>query len=64
MEQNDKFNLVEYHFRSRHDVVVSYKGPFDKNAMNLIGNYIRGVISMNPRASKGSVPVTTSLLPT
>jgi len=52
MEQNEKFNLVEYYYRSRHDVIVSYKGPFDKNAMNLIGNYIRGIISMNPRASK------------
>ena len=52
MEQNNKFNLVDYHFRSKHDVIVSYKGPFDKNAMSLIGNYIRGIISMNPRASK------------
>ena len=52
MEQNDKFNLVDYHFRSQDDVIVSYKGPFDKNAMNLIGNYIRGIISLNPKASK------------
>jgi len=52
MEQNNKFNLVDYHFRSKHDVIVSYKGPFDKNAMGLIGNYIRGIISLNPRASK------------
>jgi hypothetical protein len=52
MEQNDKFNLVDYHFRSDKEVIVSYKGPFDKNAMNLIGNHIRGIISMNPRASK------------
>ena len=52
MEKNNNFNLVDYHFRSRHDVIVSYKGPFDKNAMGLIGNYIRGIISMNPRASK------------
>ena len=52
MEQIDKFNLVEYYFRSKHNVIVSYKGPFDKNAMILMGNYIRGIISMNPLASK------------
>ena len=52
MEQNNKFNLVDYHFRSQQEVVVSYKGPFDKGAMNMIGNYIRGLISMNPQASK------------
>ena len=52
MEQNDKFNLVDYHFRSQHEVVVSYKGPFDKSAMEMIGSYIRGLISMNPQASK------------
>ena len=52
MEQNDKFNLVEYYFRSEHNVIVSYKGPFDKNAMSLIGNYIRGIISINPQGSK------------
>jgi hypothetical protein len=33
-------------------VIVSYKGPFDKDAMAMIGNYIRGLISMNPQASK------------
>ncbi|MCP3928593.1 MAG: hypothetical protein GY705_05770 [Bacteroidetes bacterium] len=52
MERNDKFNLVEYHYRSEHDVIISYKGPFDKNAMGLMGNYIRGILSMNPQASK------------
>ena len=52
MALNEKFNLVEYYYRSKHNVIVSYKGPFDKNAMNLIGNYIRGIISMNPLASK------------
>jgi hypothetical protein len=52
MEKNNKFNLVDYHFRSQQEVVVSYKGPFDKDAMAMIGNYIRGLISMNPRASK------------
>jgi hypothetical protein len=52
MEQSDQFNLVDYYFRSNHNVIVSYKGPFDRNALNLIGNYIRGIISMNPQASK------------
>ena len=52
MAQTEKFNLVDYYYRSKHDVIVSYKGPFDKNALNLIGNYIRSIISMNPRASK------------
>jgi len=52
MEKSDKFNLVEYHFRSKHDIVISYKGPFDKNAMSLIGNYIRGIFSKDQRASK------------
>ncbi len=47
-----RFNLVEYYFRSKHNVIVSYKGPFDKNALNLIGNYIRGILSMNLQASK------------
>ncbi len=52
MGQDETFNLVEYYFRSQHNVIVSYKGPFDKNAMKLIGNYIRDIISMNPQGSK------------
>jgi hypothetical protein len=52
MEHSEKFNLVEYHYRSKHDVIISYKGPFDKDAMRLMGNYVRGIFKKNPLASK------------
>jgi hypothetical protein len=52
MENNEKFNIVEYHYRSKHDVIISYKGPFEKSAMGLVGNYIRDFYKKNPQASK------------
>lgn len=47
-----RFSLYEYHSMFSEDIQMSYKGPFDKHILSLIGNYIKIIISNNPKASK------------
>lgn len=52
MKEFEKFNLFEYYYRSKHDVLVSYKGPFDKQVLTAVGNYIKKIMETNPKVSK------------
>ncbi|PID89569.1 MAG: hypothetical protein CSA05_01545 [Bacteroidia bacterium] len=52
MKNFEKFNLFEYYYRSEHDILVSYKGPFDKHVLTAVGNYIKKVMETNPKVSK------------
>ncbi len=52
MDNLEKFDLFEYHYRSKHEVLISYKGPFDKEVLTVIGSYIKIILGKNPMASK------------
>ena len=52
MERKKKFNLYAFHSMFDEDILISYKGPFDKNILSYIGNYIRVIIQKHPKVSK------------
>ncbi len=43
----ENFDLVDYHYRSPHDILVSYKGPFDPHVLSFIGSYIKDLIDQS-----------------
>ena len=50
MKERRPFSLVDYHCHAGENVLISYKGPIDKVVLNIMGNYIRKLISMHPGA--------------
>ncbi len=50
MKDRKPFSLVDYHCHAGENVLISYKGPIDKVVLNIMGNYIRKLISMHPGA--------------
>jgi hypothetical protein len=52
MEKRKRFNLFAFHSMFDEDILISYKGPFDKNILSYIGNYIRVIIQKDPKLSK------------
>lgn len=52
MEKTKRFNLIEYLRIFNKDVILSYKGPFDKDILAVLGHYINQLIAKNPRISK------------
>lgn len=51
MEQ-EKFSLYNYHNTFDKDILISFKGPFDKHILAIIGNYIEVMLGKNPKAGK------------
>ncbi len=47
-----KIDLFEFHNTFDQHIQVSYKGPFDRNILADLGNYIKIIIGKNPKASK------------
>ncbi len=52
VEKKQEFNLFDYYSLFNEDIVLSYKGPFDKKSLSVFGGYIRTLISHNQRISK------------
>jgi hypothetical protein len=51
-ERKKKINLYGFHSLFEENILISYKGPFDKNILSYIGNYLRVIISKNSKISK------------
>ncbi len=47
-----RVELFEYHFKSKHDLLISYKGPFDKLAIGNMSTYIREMLNFNEKIGK------------
>jgi len=45
MKERRPFSLVDYHCHAGENILISYKGPIDKVVLNIMGNYIRKLIS-------------------
>jgi len=52
MEHGKDFNLFEYNDLFSKEIQISYKGPFDKHVLSVIGNYIQIIIAKNSTISK------------
>ena len=52
MDKSLTFSLFDYYFRSKEDILLSYKGPFESQVLTAIGNYINAVVGKNKRVSK------------
>jgi hypothetical protein len=50
-KKNKTFDLYEYNTRFSKDIQVSYKGPFDKHVLAVLGQYLRDVVGKNPQVS-------------
>jgi len=50
--RSGKFRLIDYHYPANYNVLVSYKGPFDKNVLNMLGENIREIIVPNSITGK------------
>jgi len=48
----EKFSLYNYHNTFDKDILISFKGPFDKHILAIIGNYIEVMLGKNPKAGK------------
>ncbi len=48
----DDFDLFDYHYRAKDDILLSYKGPFSQNVLNILGTYIKVILSKNPKQSQ------------
>jgi hypothetical protein len=48
----DDFNLFDYHYRAKDDILLSYKGPFSQNVLNILGTYIKVILAKNPKQSQ------------
>lgn len=51
-QYNTRTNLYDFYKMFDQDILVSYKGPFDKHILAVIGNYIEVIIKGNPNASR------------
>lgn len=51
-QYNTKTNLYDFYRMFDQDILVSYKGPFDKHILAVIGNYIEVIIKGNPNVSR------------
>ncbi len=47
-----RMNLLEYHNIFDNEVMLSYKGPFDKTILSVIGNYIESLVKENKQVSR------------
>jgi hypothetical protein len=45
MNTAEGFNLFDYHFRSPHNILLSYKGPFENTVINMMVESIRDILS-------------------
>jgi hypothetical protein len=48
----DKFNLYDYHFRSKQNILLSYKGPVNKHVLSIMSSYIKDLLSYHEKISK------------
>lgn len=48
----ENFDFYKYHFRSDDNVLISYKGPFEKEVLSVIGEYIKVVIGREHKVGK------------
>lgn len=47
-----RLSLYEYHYSMSKDIQISYKGPFDKYILHIIGTYIKQAIRDDEAVSK------------
>lgn len=47
-----KFDLFEFHQMFTEDILILYKGPFDKHILSVFNNYIEGIVVKYPHISK------------
>ncbi len=47
-----KFNLFDFHNTFDKHIQVSYRGPFDKTILSVMGKYIEVILVSNPKVSK------------
>ena len=52
MDNSTDFNLFEYNDLFSKEIQISYKGPFDKHVLSVIGNYIKVIVGKNAVVSK------------
>jgi hypothetical protein len=52
IEQFHRFNLYEHHFSTKYRILLSYKGPFDRDYLKVIGKYIKQILDKDPRMGK------------
>ena len=52
MEDAETFDLFDYHYKSNHEILLSYKGPFRKDVISIIAEYIKVIIGKKPNLGK------------
>lgn len=52
MNDGVKFNLFEFHKMFDKDILMLYKGPFEKHILSVFTNYIDGILIKYPHLSK------------
>ena len=52
MEEPHKFDLFEFHHMFEDDILLLYKGPFNKHILGVFSKYIQGIINRYPKISK------------
>lgn len=52
MKENKHFNLFEFHHTFVDDILLLYKGPFDKHILSVFSKYIEGIIRKYPKISR------------
>jgi len=50
--ETGKFDLYEFHRRFNHNILMSYKGPFDNHILASLGGYIKAIMRRNQRVSR------------
>jgi len=52
MDETQKTNLFAFHKLSKHDILVTYKGPFDKHIIAIFGKRLKALADKNPDARR------------
>ncbi len=52
MLNSKKFDIAEFHKMFNDNILILYKGTFDKNILAVFSNYIEGIIKRYPAISK------------
>ena len=52
MEHSEEVDLFEYHNVNNQEILISYKGPFDKYIISKLGKKVKNLTADNPVVSK------------
>ena len=61
MNEIVSFDLYDYHHKSKHEILLSYKGPFEITVLDIIANYINVILNQNQKLSKKMLKIFIEL---